>query len=381
MLWVALISAGLIFGGLVFISIYNLFLHVDRSKGLYRLEDSQSIGRDSDRGARRVFVLTDFAANTTMLSGRLRLILNGAEMLEGAKQLEISLDPIVEYLTKASALYGEIPRDVIARESMCSDIRLVVKISSSLADIGHLFTSEHPVMTEIPLADCEYLSSRESTELDVWYVPSIPFELKAQGHPSAYPDDRYWLRPRVTIWLKDTRTNKLSRPFAVASRSLLVSEYPFAASGLKPLKNPESDEIILARERTNLVHVVMLLLLFFVLVWFMCGMLLNPTMRRRYGPAEGIAGAAAIMLSLLPIRAVIVPSEIEVLTTVDAVLGVFMAMLIGSVVMRIALGVKDDMNKRSKDNMRPARRVSKRGALQLRRSSPLLPRKPGQKWG
>jgi hypothetical protein len=179
--------------------------------------------------------------------------------------------------------------------------------------------------------------------------------LSLAAAPGRYPFDWYALQGELSLEGVSEHGISLCRPYCSSYVPLRVSV--FRGAGIAPfafkmsilhLESPqEGNRIITMRfERANVTrwYIVIVALIPLVLGLLLCLVLFRPEseLGTRIGP-EAIAGVAAVLLAILPIRLVLVPTEISEPTLVDYWLGFEMALLaaLGCLAVRRAMGVRE----------------------------------------
>lgn len=154
-----------------------------------------------------------------------------------------------------------------------------------------------------------------------------PFSVTLDGKDEDYPFDVYSTDIAATAYVYGAvRRSAISRgdPFEIPARV-----EPAVDADLRGYRvvdghgsDPSDFTIRVSRARETQEYVLALLLIPLLLI-----AVLARARQGRRGGSENIVGAAAVMLALLPIRAVLVPSDIGSLTLVDSALGVEVALL------------------------------------------------------
>lgn len=154
-----------------------------------------------------------------------------------------------------------------------------------------------------------------------------PFSVTLAGKDEDYPFDEYSTEISVAAYLDGVVRRsgmKVGDPFEIPARV-----EPAVGADLRGYRvvagrgnDPADITIRLSRAPQTQQYVLALLLIPLLLL----AVLARATRGRRDG-TDTIVGAAAVMLALLPIRAVLVPSDIGSLTLVDWALGVEVALL------------------------------------------------------
>jgi hypothetical protein len=159
------------------------------------------------------------------------------------------------------------------------------------------------------------------------------------GDPPRYPFDRYV--SRVQYWLESPQgIHLVGVPAGVSLGAVPLAFQAFAGSGLAPFtvslgsapgRLPRLKVLTVELHRKTLAQVYVGVVLLIPLI--LEGLLLIVILRsagsdtRRFRP-EVLAGVAAVLFAILPIRQVLVPGSITVLTRVDYMLALEMALLV-----------------------------------------------------
>lgn len=161
-----------------------------------------------------------------------------------------------------------------------------------------------------------------------------PFSVTVDGKDEDYPFDVYSTDIAATAYIEGAVRHSAiygGDPFEIPARV-----EPAADADLRGYRvvaghgsDPSDFTILVSRAGQTQTYVIVLLLIPLLLI-----AVLARARQSRRGSSENIVGAAAVMLALLPIRAVLVPSEIGSLTLVDYALSVEVALLALVVVWR-----------------------------------------------
>lgn len=171
------------------------------------------------------------------------------------------------------------------------------------------------------------------------------FRMRLFGQPRSYPNDKYYGKPYFNVWVT-TDSPDPQRIWLDVGAIVLIQEHPLLASSLSArfISHEEHffdtlanfDILYIVRDLSAVRHVNGTLMIAGIMVVLICVFLFWKR-DEPYGAWEGITGTAAIMFSLLPLRAILIPDEIPALGFVDAVLGLYLAILIAAVVMRMVV--------------------------------------------
>jgi hypothetical protein len=167
-------------------------------------------------------------------------------------------------------------------------------------------------------------------------VPVGNFVTPLESVPSRYPFDWYALRgelsvgdpkSRIVLCRSEGCSERLPFYLTVLSGQNMSPFVMRASTRPAPGNESEGDQTIsiqLRRSTTTRAYTVAVACLPLLLGLLLCVLIFSTS--RPVGP-EGLTGVAAVLLAILPIRLVLVPSDVSELTLVDFWLGVEMALL------------------------------------------------------
>jgi len=260
------------------------------------------------------------------------------QRLEGVVKVQIpdELKSIIWHNHSYIATSASDDSDQLALKPQYEEVELMLRI------VDLLFTPGSSTSIPIPLRNFFAQDPFESREI------AVPVEFRLHGQPDMYPGDWYWLESEVYIELPDSLW--VHEP-AGDFQSVLPMQL-FVAAGIEMadkdivVKQEEDPngyfstlDLMIRRDsrtRTYTYGMALLPTLLGLLLWHMLVVSRN---RKEQSPGTFMLEAAAVMLAVMPLRAVLVPPDAQGLTRVDLILGFGLVVIVSAVLVKYSMDV------------------------------------------